>query len=510
MRGEKRPYISSDESSIEGDTDDEEDENIVDVDDEDADDDDVEQADESEEVNDDDRCSRDNCVLNLTDLEYYTNSLMNLEHKIPSQCRKNKRKSGSTCSASKLRDFHITSITSKGLEATVNLQCLTCFGFLHKRAVREDIKPSLNKRAVLGTTLTGQGLYAHQTLMSTMNVRPIQKKMYYSLEKELQIETEAVLTEVLDNAVAEEKRLTETHENGYSFGEASSDGAWFTKPSKDGGYKSLGGYATIIGNKTYYFILSPKVQQFHWFSGHKTGKVIAANVKQLYCKVCSNHKGDKSSIPVHQNCTKNFDKPPGQMEPAIVAEELKKLAAKKLVIKLLVQDGDASTMKEIDRTQPYRGLPISIQRPIKCRCFLHACRCCIRSIRHLRDTNANTKRLLSPVVDRVIKDLRCVIKKYHDQWEGADETDRLTLVDRMANELQNIGNHCLEDHSNCGDWCTKQGENDDKIQLDDWIAEKFQRPFDTISSEANSLILRRSTNANENVNAGEFFYLPKF
>lgn len=435
---------------------------------------------EFDEDEDEFEFDEDQRVHHIAHIHHLVTSFQNITHTVPKRSRTHKRRGNSNCTGT-FFDMDVSSITQRGLEATVNFRCRKCQGYAHVPLVRPNVKPSLNESAVLGVMAIGQGCYAQQRLFSTMHVQPISSNKYYSIEKELHVKIEDTLEKVLDEAVEAEKSASVEEENGYTYIDASSDGAWFTKPSKEGGYKSIGGFATIVGEQS--------------------KQIIAVDVMNLYCRICSNHIGE-GPLPQHE-CVKNFDQSPGQMEPIIVAQEVTKLAQeKKAVIRILTQDGDASTMKALNDKRPYAGLAISLRMPIKCRCFLHACRCCIGAVRRLAATNAHTKRLFAGVVTRLVKNIRCIIKKFHELWLVGNDSRKAALVSEMTNEILNLASHCIEDHTSCGDWCEKKGQVQNKIALDDWMLEKFRRAIGNLAAEAKSLIMKRSTNSNECANAG--------
>lgn len=213
------------------------------LDEEDWEDDEVEV--EGSDIEED--TDQDTPVYYIFDPVFFWKQIQNLEHQIPPKKRRGKRKSNYKCDPGQ-KEYQISSIQWKGLQGKMNLKCQQCTKIVPISFIDQSKKPTLNQSAVLATTLVGQGLYAHQRIFSTMNMRPINSKQYYKLEVELQDQVDKVTDVVLAEAIETEKSMCDDKDaNGYSYFSGSNDGAWFKKPSKDGGHTSIGGFATIIG-----------------------------------------------------------------------------------------------------------------------------------------------------------------------------------------------------------------------------------------------------------------------
>lgn len=99
-----------------------------------------------------------------------------------------------------------------------------CTAIINLPVVDESIQPSLNTCLVLGTTINGQGHFSHQRLKSSsINVRPINKNLYYKLEKGINVQVTKVVGKVLDEAIKEKKIGNSSKAWIYI------SGAWFTR-----------------------------------------------------------------------------------------------------------------------------------------------------------------------------------------------------------------------------------------------------------------------------------------
>lgn len=181
---------------------------------------------------------REHCVA---DFQYIFQTLKEFKH----NDKRSRRRGGTPCRGT-VREALFSSIVYDGIVATMNLKCGVCSSNVDIRASPPSLCPPLNDALVLGTVLNGQGLAHHQRLFSTINMKPMADKKYYAIEKKLQTTVKQACDDVVNDALEAEKAASPTMDD-HSLISAGSDGAWFARGSKDGGFKSLGGFATLIG-----------------------------------------------------------------------------------------------------------------------------------------------------------------------------------------------------------------------------------------------------------------------
>lgn len=167
--------------------------------------------------------ARDHCV---TDLEYVFRTMQKFSHKD----KRSRARGGRRCQGTLLEATY-SSIVYNGIVATLRLHCGVCNAIVEIPASPPNLSPPLNDALVLGTVLTGGGLYQHQTLFSALNMKPMADKKYYKIEKKLQEKVEEILDDFMNEAIEQEKALS-PELNGFGLISGGSDGSWFARPQR--------------------------------------------------------------------------------------------------------------------------------------------------------------------------------------------------------------------------------------------------------------------------------------
>lgn len=285
--------------------------------------------------------------------------------------------------------------------------------------------------------------------------------------------------------LAEEEGRVVYDKNGkkYIIIEGSIDGAWNKRPSsKQGGYSSLTGHVTIIGART--------------------GKVIAAGMRKLYCKGCRPFLkngivdiSDPLYDPEH-SCNRNHESSPGSMEPELVLELLEELLKQGIIVDTLIADGDASVMALLAEKNLYKEFDIKIK---KINCYLHCTRNYANKIRSAASSCPILKHI-SNFSENLRNSMRTIISNWNDKLESG--VDLATCIRGLEEEMANAPNHHLKNHKNCGDFCVKKNDpNEHPYDVSQSVLDAIE--FHTLSlvSKAPSLILKKSTNSNEIFNS---------
>lgn len=272
----------------------------------------------------------------------------------------------------------------------------------------------------------------------------------------------------------EENRLI----GDYALSSCSTDGAWSKKPSaKMGGHSSLVGYGSMISTRT--------------------KKVLSFGVKTLYCKTCNKYSGN-DECPEHE-CNKNFNGPPGSMEPAIAVENLQDLyESANIIIHEYVGDGDAATEKAIQNSNLYRAQMITVK---KWDCYLHLTRNFAGKIRILVEKYPHDKAALEGFHERILQSVRSIINKYHQELLNAAPEAKEAIIETLQNTILILPYHCLDIHNDCGSWCSRKNTSviPKTIQADTMQAIRFLAA--KLAGHSKSLIRKVTTNANECLNA---------
>lgn len=294
---------------------------------------------------------------------------------------------------------------------------------------------------------------------------------------------------VKHEAILEEKAYAESIgafeiKNGIKFYKirGSTDTAWTRKPSsKKGGFSSLAGYSTIIGEHS--------------------GKVLASSIKKLYCHECLpflvNGIVDKSNKDYKEHaCNRNFEGSPGSMEPTMVVEMLTDLYQNEnIVVQELIGDGDSATISQVLKANIYRDLQIIVK---KVECYLHAIRNFVNKSKEIEASSRLLKG--TKYADKVQAVVRGTINKWNEKLN--DGTPKEVAIRKLESELLQAPFHVLGRHANCTESCSKKnGNKEPEIKVEPETEIKIVTHITRLASMSPSLVLKKTTNANENFNS---------
>lgn len=261
--------------------------------------------------------------------------------------------------------------------------------------------------------------------------------------------------------------------------QVTTDGAWPKRPSsKTGGHSSSTGFVSVIGTET--------------------GLVIGAKMKSLYCRICmpfiQNGKVQKDhpDFPTDHECTRNWEGPPGGMEPALTVEIFQELFEKyNIIVDEMVQDGDSSTMSLLTEIDLYREMGVLTT---KIDCWLHSTRCFGNKMIAISARCATLKKISFPQKSKNC--VRSAICHWNDIY--LQDLDLEFAAKGLELDLRNVPNHVLGDHTNCGTWCGKTTTQ--TVIVEKKFMDEINVALGRLISASKNLVKKKSTNNNESFN----------
>lgn len=316
---------------------------------------------------------------------------------------------------------------------------------------------------------------------SNLNSSAFLANSYYQQEKYLFPIIGNSYKKSIKRAIFEEIRIAEAagrfivHEGEkYYLIRVSADGAWGKRPSsKSGGHTSITGFVSVIGTKT--------------------GLILGAKLKSLYCRTCmpfiknGRVQKDDSDFPEHE-CTRNWEGPPGGMEAALTVEILEELLKYKVIVEELVQDGDSSVMALLAEKDIYRKFQVTTR---KIDCWLHATRAAGNKLHSIASRSSVLKN--SSFGIKAKNCLRSAIGRWNDDY--IQNQNSTVAAQGLAADIQNVALHVLGRHESCASWCGKPSS--DSIVVDTKVMEDIKIVLGRLVSAARNLVLKMSTNLNE-------------
>ena len=188
--------------------------------------------------------------------------------------------------------------------------------------------------------------------LATLNVPGMSKKTFISIENQIGVSWEKILSEEIIKAGKEEKELALQRNylvHGYPAITVVVDGGW-SKRSHKHSYNAKSGVAVIIGKET--------------------KKLLFLGVRNKFCSICTVAKNKRVS-PKNHTCFKNWSQSSCSMETDILVSGFNTAEEMHGVCYLrVIGDGDSSVMSNIQQHVPIWGCMVK-----KIECANHAIKC---------------------------------------------------------------------------------------------------------------------------------------
>ena len=208
----------------------------------------------------------------------------------------------------------------------------------------------MNMAAVLGQMSTGGGHARLNSILGTLDIPGMNKRMFSQTEHFLGEQMKIRLLEAMQEAADEEKEHaieTQDYHDGVPAITVVADAGWSKRTHKHS-YNAKSGVAVIFGAHT--------------------KKLVFLGVRNKYCCICAIAEHKKEDPP-HHRCYRNWDGCSAAMESDIISEGFR-LSETMYGLRYMriVGDGDSSVMSTIVQTVPY-GMFFN-----KVECANHACK----------------------------------------------------------------------------------------------------------------------------------------